>query len=120
MFYAIVQNYGSMFPVYREATMLYKEGSNPMERLYTIADSIIFQSTYQWFGNAVTPSWWTNVWMNGGVAEYLKHYIMDKVKLQFTNTRISIMLMSTSAKHICADAGEIFLSRYTGNLRTSF
>jgi len=86
MFYVIVQNYGSMFPVCREATMLYKEGSNPMERLYTIADSIIFQSTYQWFGNAVTPSWWTNVWMNGGVAEYLKHYIMDKVKLQFTNT----------------------------------
>jgi len=82
-----------MFPMYREATILYKEGSNPMETLYKIMDSIIFQSTYQWFSNAVTPSWWNNIWMNGGVAEYLKHYIMDKVKFQFTN--ISIVLVNT-------------------------
>jgi len=65
--------------------MLYKEDSDPMNLKHEIANRIIFQSTYQWFGNAVTPSWWTNMWINGGVAEYLKHYLVDKVKLQFTN-----------------------------------
>lgn len=60
--------------------------NNPTERLYKVVDDIIYQSTYQWFGNAVTPSWWTDTWMNGGIAAYLKYYIIDKVKFEFTNT----------------------------------
>ncbi|RLU27560.1 hypothetical protein DMN91_001364 [Ooceraea biroi] len=70
-----VQSWGLV--TYREAMMLYKGNSNPIEA-YKIADSITFQSIQQWFGNVVTPSW-NNVWLNGGIIEYLKHYIIDKI-----------------------------------------
>lgn len=74
------------FLLRREATMLYNEGNNSTETWYKIVDGIVLQSTYQWFGNAVTPSWWTNVWMNAGVAEYLKHRIIDKVRFEISPT----------------------------------
>lgn len=65
--------------IYREATILYNEHSSSIDTLYRIASNIIHQSSHQWFGNAVSPTWWTHIWMNGGLAEYFTYYITDKV-----------------------------------------
>lgn len=67
--------------IYREVTILYDENSSPIDALYRIADNVIHQSSHQWFGNVVTPTWWTDIWMNGGLAEYFKYYIIDKVEI---------------------------------------
>jgi len=64
---------------------LYNENSS-IDALYKIANNIIHQSSHQWLGNVVSPSWWTYIWMNGGLAEYFKYYITDKVEIRkFTN-----------------------------------
>lgn len=67
--------------VCREATILYDEVNNPIDTLYRIATTMIYQSSHQWFGNIVSPSWWTNIWINRGLAEYFQYYIADKVKI---------------------------------------
>lgn len=67
--------------IYREVTILYDENSSSIDALYRIADNVIHQSSHQWFGNVVTPTWWTDIWMNGGLAEYFKYYIIDKVQI---------------------------------------
>lgn len=67
--------------MYREAMILCDEDSSSIDTLYRIASTIIHQSSHQWFGNAVSPTWWTHIWINGGLAEYFKYYITDKVEI---------------------------------------
>ncbi|KAG5311631.1 AMPN Aminopeptidase, partial [Acromyrmex insinuator] len=64
---------------YKEATILYNEEGSSINELYRIANNIIHQSSHQWFGNVVSPSWWTYIWMNEGLAEYFKYYTTDKI-----------------------------------------
>ncbi|KAL0111093.1 hypothetical protein PUN28_012805 [Cardiocondyla obscurior] len=64
---------------YREVTILYDEENSPIDALYRIADNIIRQSSHQWFSNVVSPTWWTDTWINEGLAEYLKYYVTDKI-----------------------------------------
>ncbi|XP_012230689.2 aminopeptidase N-like [Linepithema humile] len=91
---------------YREATILYDEVNNPIDALYRIATTMIYQSSHQWFGNIVSPSWWTNIWINGGLAEYFKYYIADKIYkdwriIEFLATKtLNLMLIMDSFEHV--------------------
>ncbi|XP_018399655.1 PREDICTED: aminopeptidase N-like [Cyphomyrmex costatus] len=64
---------------YREATILYNEKESSIDEMYRIANNIIHQSSHQWFGNVISPLWWTYIWMNGGLVEYFKYYTADKI-----------------------------------------
>lgn len=82
---------------YREATILYNEDNNSIDALHRIANDIIHQSSHQWFGNVVSPSWWTHIWMNGGLAEYFKYYTADKI---YKNWRITDLLVTKTLNSI--------------------
>ncbi|XP_011172905.3 thyrotropin-releasing hormone-degrading ectoenzyme isoform X2 [Solenopsis invicta] len=75
---------------YREATILYNKDS-PIDTLHKIAENIIHQSSHQWLGNVVSPSWWTDIWLNGGLAEYFKYYIIDKIYKDWQVTNFLVM-----------------------------
>lgn len=60
--------------------MMLHDGNSPIDRLYRIVENIVQQTTYQWFGNVVSPSWWTSIWLNDGLAEYFSYYFADKVE----------------------------------------
>lgn len=68
-----------IYTIYRETTILYDEDKSPIDKLYIIASNIIYQTTHQWFGNTVSPTWWTHIWINDGFAEYFTYHIIDKV-----------------------------------------
>lgn len=40
---------------------------------------ITHELCHQWFGNIVTPKWWSIIWVSEGFAEFFGYYILDKV-----------------------------------------
>lgn len=44
-----------------------------------IASTIAHSISHQWFGDLVTMSWWSDFWLNEGIATYLEYLGVNHV-----------------------------------------
>ncbi|KYQ58025.1 Aminopeptidase N [Trachymyrmex zeteki] len=65
--------------IYNESSVAYDINEHPTYRRADVAIIITHEIAHQWFGNLVTPSWWSYHWLKEGLASFLHTYIIDKI-----------------------------------------
>jgi len=75
-----MENWGLI--TYRETALLYKPGVSAASNIQRIAYVVSHELAHQWFGNLVTPFWWTDLWLNEGFASYVQYLGVEAVQPQ--------------------------------------
>nr|XP_012228304.1 PREDICTED: LOW QUALITY PROTEIN: aminopeptidase N-like [Linepithema humile] len=76
-------NWGLVY--FREANVIYNQQLDSFGRKIEVARLIAQKMAHQVFGNLVSPSWWTDQWLNDGIAVF---FGIDAVNKTFPNTRM--------------------------------
>ena len=76
-----MENWGLI--TYRETALLFKPGVSAIGNKQRIAVVISHELAHQWFGNLVTPSWWTDLWLNEGFASYVEYLGVEAIQPKF-------------------------------------
>lgn len=66
----------------RESALLVPEDENRKSSAghsERVTDIIAHELAHQWFGNLVTPKWWTDLWLKEGFSTYMSHLAVMRV-----------------------------------------
>ncbi|EZA50169.1 Aminopeptidase N [Ooceraea biroi] len=98
-----MENWGLI--IYNEARIIYDENIHFVIHKQDAAILIAHELAHQWFGNLVTPSWWSDLWLSEGFATYFQSYILDKM---FKDWRMTdLMVVKQLHKFLRYDIGDI-------------
>lgn len=62
--------------------MLYDPGVSAATNKQYVTAVVAHELAHQWFGNLVTPHWWTDLWLNEGFASYVEYIGVNHVSYE--------------------------------------
>ena len=77
MSFGAMENWGAI--TFRDARLLVDERSSALHRR-TVISTIAHELAHMWFGNLVTMSWWTDIWLNESFATLLEPKIVERIR----------------------------------------
>lgn len=76
--YSAMENWGLI--TFRESVMLVKENEAVASIRQSVALVAAHELAHQWFGNLVTPAWWSDLWLKEGFATFFGNLAVDHVE----------------------------------------
>lgn len=73
-----MENWGLL--TYRESSLLYDYYESPVTSKQAIRNVIAHEIAHQWFGNLVSPLWWSYLWLNEGFGRYFQYHATATVR----------------------------------------
>jgi aminopeptidase N len=46
-----------------------------------VAEVVAHELAHQWFGNLVTPKWWSSTWLSEGFATYFEYHATNQIEV---------------------------------------
>lgn len=76
-----MENWGLV--TYRESRLLYDSKTTSDAGQQSIASVIVHELTHMWFGNQITPEWWSYLWLSEAFARYFQYFGTALVRMNF-------------------------------------
>ncbi|XP_012524023.2 uncharacterized protein LOC105829586 [Monomorium pharaonis] len=68
-----MENWGLV--TFRESRMLYDPIESSIAAQQSVTSVIVHELSHMWFGNSVTPEWWSYLWLSEGFARYFQYFV---------------------------------------------
>lgn len=65
--------------MFSERSFAYNDRIDTISTKQNVAVTAAHEMAHQWFGNVVSPLWWSDVWLNEGFASFFQVYILNQV-----------------------------------------
>ncbi|XP_012287201.1 endoplasmic reticulum aminopeptidase 2 [Orussus abietinus] len=80
--YSAMENWGLI--TFREDFVLLNDETSVAEPKMISAYIVAHEVAHQWFGNLVTPKWWSDVWLKEGFASFLAYVTVNALNRNWT------------------------------------
>ncbi|XP_067138916.1 leucyl-cystinyl aminopeptidase-like isoform X2 [Centruroides vittatus] len=77
------QNYGLIF--YPKEIILNNKNQRNLEKYETLYSIMAFQISQQWFGNLISLSWWSDIWITEGISTFMEYTLLSHEFLHWNN-----------------------------------
>lgn len=91
-YHGAMENWGLI--TYREEYLLYSENRSTFVNMRNVARIISHEYAHQWFGNLVTPKWWSYSWLSEGFATLFQNLGVDLVGVKYAHANFPILNVS--------------------------